>query len=145
MNIIKIIFIAATGFALSGCAVFDAHPRASSAESADGTTNRFEVFFDVDRATISETGEKILGEAAEDARQDDVSNVYLTVHTDAAGWNDHSQALSERRADAIKVLLIQKGVPESKISRINVGTNLLTPAPDGIRESQNRRTEIILR
>ncbi|HXP97494.1 MAG TPA: hypothetical protein VN809_12330 [Telmatospirillum sp.] len=52
--------------------------------------------------------------------------------------------MSQRRAEAVRAELIKDGVPPAKITTVDVGTALLVSTEDGVREPQNRRTEITL-
>lgn len=145
MKIIKCTLMAVVGLALSGCAIFniDDHAQSPAAES-DLKSNTFEVFFDPDHSDISETAAKIIREVADSARQKHIAGIRLTVHNIAAGWDADSQALSERRAEAITAELVKDGVPAAKITTVDVKRAQLVPTDDGVREPQNRRTEIIL-
>jgi outer membrane protein OmpA-like peptidoglycan-associated protein len=54
-------------------------------------------------------------------------------------------ALSLRRANAVKEQLVREGIPVEQIVVVGRGeTQPLVPTPDGVRESQNRRVEIVL-
>jgi outer membrane protein OmpA-like peptidoglycan-associated protein len=147
MKMTKYLLAAATGFALSGCAVSgikDVGVRQTGDMQASPTPNRFEVFFDPDGWTIGETAARILQEAADGAKQGSITGITLSVHAAAAGWDAHSQALSERRAEAVKAELVKDGVPATDITSIDVGRSQLAATQDGVREPQNRRTEIVL-
>lgn len=143
---VRYMIVAVAGFALSGCAIFTADDGTQSQPSAQSIPkgNVFEVFFDPDRSDLSETAVGILHNVAENAKQTNVTGLKLSVHSTAAGWDADSQALSERRAEAIKAELIKSGVPEAKISTVDVRRAQLVPTDDGVREPQNRRTEITL-
>jgi len=130
----------AIGLALAGCALSDG----GSAPEADVKQNTFEVFFDVDSATISDTAALLVRKAAEDAKEGAVDRVTLSVHGKDAGWDEPSRALSERRADAVAAELVRNGVPPEKISRVDAVRSGLAPTPDGVPEPRTRRTEIIL-
>ena len=108
--------------------------------------NTFQVFFDFDRANIGESAAKTLEQAAARAKEGNkVTTIELTGHNDAAGSDAYNQALSVRRADAVKQELVKDGLPAAEITSIGVGKGgQLVPTADGVREPQNRRTEIIL-
>jgi len=132
-------FVIAIGLALSGCAF-------STGDDATTSQSRtFELFFDIDRAVISDDAAEILRQVADSAKRGDITVIDISVHSAAAGWDAHSQALSERRAEAVRGELIKDGVPAAQIGRVDVGKSHLVPTDDGVREPQNRRTEIILR
>ena len=54
--------------------------------------------------------------------------VHVSGHADRIGNPDYNQKLSERRADALRAYLVEKGVEESKIEIFSYGTTL--PAKD---------------
>lgn len=54
--------------------------------------------------------------------------VHVSGHADRIGNPDYNQKLSERRADALRAYLVEKGVEESKIEISSYGTTL--PAKD---------------
>lgn len=54
--------------------------------------------------------------------------VHVSGHADRIGNPDYNQKLSERRADALRAYLVEKGVAESKIEISSYGTTL--PAKD---------------
>ena len=49
-----------------------------------------------------------------------------------------------RRANAVAIVLVQDGVPQTNLVVSGRGENdLRIPTPDGVREPQNRRVEIV--
>jgi outer membrane protein OmpA-like peptidoglycan-associated protein len=53
--------------------------------------------------------------------------------------------LSKRRADAVKAALVKEGIAAGNISVFAKGeTEPLVPTPDGVREPQNRRAQIVI-
>ena len=54
--------------------------------------------------------------------------VHVSGHADRIGNPEYNQKLSERRADALRAYLVEKGVEESKIENFSYGTTL--PAKD---------------
>jgi len=144
MRRLKCAFAAVIGLGLSGCALFNVDDRAAPATESSLNPNKFEVFFDPDGSNIGETATKIIQEVADNVREGSMAGVKLSVHSTAAGWDAHSQDLSQRRAEAVRAELIKDGVPPAKITTVDVGTALLVSTEDGVREPQNRRTEITL-
>jgi outer membrane protein OmpA-like peptidoglycan-associated protein len=72
--------------------------------------------------------------------------VIVQGHTDATGSEEHNFALSERRAEAVRGVLISNGVEPSRISAVGHGEN--DPVADNGTASgrrQNRRVDILLR
>jgi OOP family OmpA-OmpF porin len=117
----------------------------TSSTAASRIVNTFQVFFDFDRSNIAETAAQIIDKAAASAKQGKITRINLTGHTDSSGTVEYNQALSERRAEAVKEQLVHDGVPAGEITTLGVGkAQQLVPTADGVREPQNRRTEIIL-
>jgi outer membrane protein OmpA-like peptidoglycan-associated protein len=105
----------------------------------------FLVFFDFDKSEITPEADRVIVQAANNAKSASVTRITLTGHTDRAGPVAYNQRLSERRADAVKARLIREGIPAGSIVTIGRGESQpLVPTADGVREPQNRRVEIVL-
>jgi outer membrane protein OmpA-like peptidoglycan-associated protein len=105
----------------------------------------FQVFFDFNKSDITSDAAAIIAQAAQTAVSGHIAKIEVTGHTDTVGTVKYNQKLSERRAAAVKAELIKDGVSGDSIDTIGVGkTGLLVPTPDGVREPQNRRAEIVL-
>ncbi len=103
------------------------------------------VFFDFDKSTVTPEARKIVAQAAANAKKLGVTRIALTGHTDRAGSDAYNMALSLRRAEAVKAVLVSLGVPAGEISVVGKGeSEPLVPTPDGVREPKNRRVEIVL-
>jgi OOP family OmpA-OmpF porin len=105
----------------------------------------FLVFFDFDRSNITQEADRVIREAASNAKRGGVSRINVTGHADRSGPDRYNMGLSMRRGDAVKSVLIREGVPADQISVVGRGeTQPLVPTADGVREPQNRRVEIVL-
>ena len=103
------------------------------------------VFFDFDRSDINQQALSTIKQAAANAQQGGVQRLNVTGHTDRAGAERYNMALSLRRANAVKQVLISEGIAPDQIVVIGRGESQpLVPTADGVREAQNRRVEIIL-
>jgi len=72
--------------------------------------------------------------------------VELVGYTDRSGADRYNQALSERRAMAVRNYFGGQGVVVQQMTSIGKGeTDPRVPTPDGVREQENRRVEIRLR
>jgi outer membrane protein OmpA-like peptidoglycan-associated protein len=105
----------------------------------------FIVFFDFDRSDLTADARRVVSEAANAARTRGMVKIIVTGHTDTTGPAAYNQALSERRATAVKVQLVADGLSERDITTIGKGFSepLITTGP-GVREPQNRRAVIDL-
>jgi outer membrane protein OmpA-like peptidoglycan-associated protein len=105
----------------------------------------FMVFFDWDRSNLSQQALATIGQAAQAFKTKGSARITATGHTDTSGPENYNMALSLRRANAVKDALVQNGVPAAAIAVVGRGEQgLLVPTPDGVREPQNRRVEIVL-
>ncbi|NGM20699.1 OmpA family protein [Roseomonas stagni] len=105
----------------------------------------FLVFFDFDRADLTDRARQIIGEAATNSRTG-TTRIEVSGHADRSGTPQYNQRLSERRAQAVAAELERRGVARSAMSIQAFGESRpLVPTADGVREPQNRRVEIVLR
>jgi outer membrane protein OmpA-like peptidoglycan-associated protein len=105
----------------------------------------FMVFFDWDRSDLSQQALATIGQAAQAFKQRGSARITATGHTDTSGPESYNMALSLRRANAVKDALVRNGVPATAIAVVGRGEQgLLVPTPDGVREPQNRRVEIVM-
>lgn len=105
----------------------------------------FEVFFDFDKYNITPAGQKVIDQAVASAKAGNATRIDLTGHTDTVGSDKYNLALSLKRANAVKAVMVKEGIAADIISAKGVGkAGLLVPTPDGVREAQNRRVEILI-
>jgi OmpA-OmpF porin, OOP family len=105
----------------------------------------FMVFFDWDRSNLSQQALATIQQAAQAFKTKGSARITATGHTDTSGPENYNMALSLRRANAVKDALVRDGVPATAIAVVGRGEQgLLVPTPDGVREPQNRRVEIVL-
>jgi outer membrane protein OmpA-like peptidoglycan-associated protein len=103
------------------------------------------VFFDWDKATLTERARQIVRAAAESSTHVQYTRIEVNGYTDTSGTPKYNQGLSVRRANAVAAELVKDGVPKTIISIQGFGdTRLLVPTGPGVREPQNRRVEIVI-
>jgi len=98
------------------------------------------VFFDTDMSNIREDGRQTLNRQAEWLKK--YTNYPITIegHCDERGTREYNLALGERRATAVKNVLVALGIPANRVSTISYGKE--RPAVVGSTEAawaQNRR------
>ena len=110
-----------------------------------GVAEAYRVFFDWDQSSIDAEGAEVIRQATNAALQGDLKRVGVTGYTDSSGGDAYNQALSERRAAAVRRELIHDGVPEHTIRILGDGeANQLVVTGDDVREARNRRALIVL-
>ncbi|SDB37053.1 OmpA family protein [Belnapia rosea] len=104
------------------------------------------VFFDWDRADLTDRARQVITEAATATRRLQSTKIEVAGHADRSGTPQYNQRLSERRAQAVAAELVRQGINRSEIGITAYGESRpLVPTADGVREPQNRRVEIVLR
>ena len=104
------------------------------------------VYFDFDRATVK-TGEasKVQEVASRFKSEDPNTDLLVEGHCDERGTEEYNRSLGERRALALRELLVAAGVPADRIHTLSFGKD--KPADSGHDEAawkKNRRGEFIL-
>ena len=118
-------------------------PPAAAAVSGQTEPGRFLVFFDLNKATLRPDARRTVAEAADEYKRTGAAQLTVAGHADRSGRPDHNQALSERRAEAVRRELERLGVPAAAIQVAAQGEDdPLVPTAEGVREPRNRRVEI---
>jgi OOP family OmpA-OmpF porin len=116
------------------------------AAPAPAPARSYLVFFDWDRAELTDRAKSIVKEAADNSTRVQVTRIEVNGYTDTSGKPTYNQGLSVRRAQAVAGELVRDGVPKNAIDIQGFGdTHLLVSTGPGVREPQNRRVEIIIR
>ena len=103
-------------------------------------TFKGDIFFDLDSSTLKP------GAYSEIDRVSNVLNNYpqttirVEGHTDSTGPEDYNQRLSEKRAEAVKSALIQRGVDPRRIQAVGYGES----QPISSNNAMNRRVGIVI-
>jgi OmpA-OmpF porin, OOP family len=115
------------------------------AAPAPAPSRSYLVFFDWDKATLTDRARQIIREAADNSTHVQYTRIEVNGYTDTSGTPQYNQKLSVRRAEAVAGELVRDGVPRQAITIQGFGeTHLLVPTGPGVREPQNRRVEIII-
>ncbi len=109
-------------------------------------TRTYLVFFDWDRADLTDRARQIIGEAAQNSTRVQATRIEVQGNADSSGTAVYNQRLSLRRAQTVAAELVRDGVNQGQIDIQAFGdTRPLVPTAAGVREPQNRRVAIILR
>ena len=104
------------------------------------------VFFDWDRADLTDRARGIIAQAAQASTQSGTTRIEVDGNADRSGSPRYNIGLSQRRAQAVASELMRDGITQGAITIQAFGdTRPLVPTAAGVREPQNRRVEIVLR
>lgn len=102
-----------------------------------------DALFDFDKSVIKPNGKKALDALVGDAKAVSVTKIVIEGHADAIGSDAYNQKLSERRANAVKAYLTEKGVNPQKMETVGYGES--RPVADNktaAGRAQNRRVNV---
>ena len=121
-------------------------PRLPHAVAPSPISRSYLVFFDWDKADLTDRARQIVSEAAANSTKVQFTQIEVNGYTDTSGTPHYNQGLSVRRAKTVAAELVKDGVPASAIAIQGFGeTHLLVPTGPSVREPQNRRVEIIIK
>lgn len=104
-----------------------------------------DVLFGTDLARLNTEGMRTAQKLALVLQQNPKRTVLIEGFTDSTGTAAHNQALSERRAGAVRKALLDQGVPDARIASRGFGESYPIEGNDTAQNRQlNRRVEIIL-
>ncbi len=103
----------------------------------------FTVYFDFNRAELTPEARAVVRRAARAAGRMDAVRISVAGHTDTVGSESYNDALSQQRAEAVKLAMQDAGADDATIVTEAHGfADPKVPTPRGVREGQNRRAVI---
>lgn len=108
---------------------------------------RFILYFQHNSDELTrEAEEELLPRVLATIKERESLDISVTGHTDRAGEFDYNLALSIKRAEHVRDLLVAAGVEPENIGTTSHGEgNPLIPTADNVHEPRNRRVEVIIR
>ena len=104
-----------------------------------------DVLFGTDLSRLTPDGMRSAQKLADVLQQNPQRNVLIEGFADSTGAADYNQALSERRATAVRTALLDMGVARERIEVRGYGESFPVAANDNAGNRQlNRRVEIVL-
>jgi len=119
---------------------------AETTRTADGgvmVTMKDSILFDVNSATLKPQSQESIQKISDILIKYPKTEITVAGHTDSTGKADYNQKLSERRANAVKFVLAEKGVAPGRVASIGFGAD--QPVASNATEEgrkQNRRVEL---
>lgn len=106
----------------------------------------FTLNFDLGANALTDDSKRILDDVFAEIEKRPVPDVLVIGHTDTMGDDAFNDALGQKRADAVRDILVQRGVARSDIRAVSRGKReLAVPTADGVDEPRNRRVVIEVR
>lgn len=103
------------------------------------------IYFDSGSSNIKPESFGILDNVAQTLLANQGVAVRIAGHTDSDGSSSYNQGLSERRANAVRDYLANKGVPMNTLSTVGYGEEQpVVPNTSASNKAQNRRIEFII-
>ena len=115
-------------------------------EATEGALSNRTIYFEFDSAKLSDESLAILEEHGNFIAANGDVSVRLEGHADERGSREYNIGLGERRAQAVRQILMLQGVSTAQLSTVSYGEE--RPAAFGSDEqsySQNRRVELVYR
>jgi outer membrane protein OmpA-like peptidoglycan-associated protein len=107
---------------------------------------RFVLNFRFESDELTDQSRKLLPEVLRVVRAHPAASVVVTGHTDTTGTHQANFALGQKRASAVRNLLIAAGLDAAEIEVSSLGeTDLLVRTADDTAEPRNRRVDISVR
>ncbi len=100
------------------------------------------IYFDFDDSSLSQVSKNTLINFLNNNKKS-LNRYIILGHTDTKGANDYNYSLSLKRAEAVKIILINQGISAKDISILGKGENhLAVSTPDDTKHPANRRAEV---
>lgn len=136
---------------LSACSSYKKSGLNVGADQASSLVTQFErqvgdrVYFKYDSSDVTEVSRVRLAKQAEWLREHPGVNIVIEGHCDERGTREYNLALGDRRANAVKRILVGRGVTAARIETISYGKE--RPAAIGVGEDVwklNRRAVTVV-
>jgi outer membrane protein OmpA-like peptidoglycan-associated protein len=117
-----------------------------TAEGVDVLVLAQPVLFDLGKAAIRPENEALLDDVGRLLRADrSLALVEVAGHTDDIGGVEYNQGLSERRAEAVRRALVERGVEPERLLRRGYGLSRpVSAGTDDASRQRNRRVELVV-
>lgn len=104
-----------------------------------------DVLFQTNRANLSPGAVRTIDQLASFMNKYPERNIVIEGHTDSRGESEYNLTLSQRRADSVKMALVEKGIAASRITTAGYGeTYPMANNETAAGRQQNRRVEVVI-
>lgn len=115
----------------------------NKSENPNKLFKEYSIYFDLDEYTVQERFLPMIKQHAEFLAKNPERFAFIEGHTDERGGVEYNLALGQRRANAVRLLLMHYGASDKQIEAYSYGST--KPKASGSNEeawSQNRRVDI---
>ncbi|HWT18323.1 MAG TPA: OmpA family protein, partial [Variovorax sp.] len=99
---------------------------------------RYTVYFEVGGTTLTPASQQVMNEALMAAQTRSGSDIVVTGHTDTKGALEQNDMLSQRRAQEVVQLFVERQFPAKRIEAVGRGEReLAVPTADEVDEPRN--------
>jgi OOP family OmpA-OmpF porin len=106
----------------------------------------FTLYFETNSLEVTPSSRPALEALFAEVAKRQAVEVQVTGHTDRVGSEADNDRLSLQRAEAVRTMLIQRGINSNFVRAVGRGEReQLIPTPDEQAEPRNRRVEVIVR
>jgi len=118
----------------------------STLDALPGVATSFTLYFVEGKDELTPESQAQLESVFAELKRRPLPDIAVIGHTDTVGSLDFNDKLSRARADRMRELLIERGLPGERIQAAGRGKReLLVPTEDNVSEPRNRRVEINVR
>ncbi len=104
-----------------------------------------DVLFDINKSELRSGAEYTIGKLAAFLAEYPTRNLLIEGFTDSTGTAEYNQGLSERRADAVRNILVNRGIDSRRIMTRGCGVDFPVANNQTAEGRQrNRRVEVII-
>ncbi len=103
----------------------------------------FSIFFDLNEFTVSEKYLSVVRRHADYMKKNPTQRASVQGNTDERGSREYNLSLGQKRAEAVKKMLVLEGVKEAQIEAVSLGEEKpKNPGHDEAAWAENRRGDI---
>jgi outer membrane protein OmpA-like peptidoglycan-associated protein len=115
-------------------------------DALPGTPTSFTLYFLEGKDELTAESQAQLDDVFAELKRRPLPDIVVIGHTDTVGALDFNDRLSRARAERMRELLVERGLPADRIQAAGRGKReLLIPTDDNVSEQRNRRVEINVR
>jgi outer membrane protein OmpA-like peptidoglycan-associated protein len=111
-----------------------------------GKPTSYTLYFLEGKDELTDASRQELERVFSDLKSRPLPDIMVIGHTDTVGTLEYNDRLSRARADRLREMLVELGIPGDRIQAAGRGKReLLVPTEENVSEARNRRVEISVR